>query len=93
MESNKTLAETIAKIPVHCLYHRSGCTWQGALSDSTSHCAGCAFGNSPVVCNRCAVQIVHRQVQEHAQTCSVCAIYTYMLVPSVYFWQVGSYAC
>ncbi|TKY67983.1 AT-rich interactive domain-containing protein 1 [Spatholobus suberectus] len=68
-ESNKALAETIGKIAVHCLYHRSGCTWQGTLSECTSHCAGCAFGNSPVVCNRCGIQIVHRQVQEHAQNC------------------------
>ncbi|XP_061353123.1 uncharacterized protein LOC133297901 [Gastrolobium bilobum] len=68
-ESNKTLAETIGKIAVHCLYHRSGCTWQGTLSECTSHCSGCAFGSSPVVCNRCGIQIVHRQVQEHAQTC------------------------
>ncbi|KAM7496483.1 hypothetical protein LguiA_020897 [Lonicera macranthoides] len=70
IESNKALAETIGKIVVRCLYHRSGCTWQGPLSDCTSHCPGCAFGNSPVVCNRCGVQIVHRQVQEHAQSCS-----------------------
>uniref|UniRef100_A0A7N0ULX6 RING-type domain-containing protein n=1 Tax=Kalanchoe fedtschenkoi TaxID=63787 RepID=A0A7N0ULX6_KALFE len=69
LESNKTLAETIGKIVVRCLYHRSGCTWQGTLSDCPSHCSACAFGNSPVVCNRCAIQIVHRQVQEHAQTC------------------------
>ncbi|XP_016191703.1 chromatin modification-related protein eaf-1-like [Arachis ipaensis] len=68
-ESNKALAETIGKIPVHCLYHRSGCTWQGTLSECTSHCSGCVFGNSPVVCNRCGIQIVHRQVQEHAQSC------------------------
>ncbi|XP_062085095.1 uncharacterized protein LOC133791189 [Humulus lupulus] len=68
-ESNKPLAETIGKISVHCLYHRSGCTWQGSLSDCTSHCSECAFGNSPVVCNRCGIQIVHRQVQEHAQSC------------------------
>ncbi|KAI3507673.1 hypothetical protein L1887_22663 [Cichorium endivia] len=71
MESNKALAETIGKTTVHCLYHRSGCVWQGPLSDCTSHCSGCAFGNSPVVCNRCGIQIVHRQVQEHAQTCNV----------------------
>ncbi|XP_027354218.1 AT-rich interactive domain-containing protein 1A-like [Abrus precatorius] len=69
IESNKALAETIGKIPVHCLYHRSGCTWQGTLSECTSHCSGCAYGNSPVVCNRCGIQIVHRQVQEHAQNC------------------------
>ncbi|KAF3454608.1 hypothetical protein FNV43_RR05056 [Rhamnella rubrinervis] len=68
-ESNKSLAETIGKIAVHCLYHRSGCTWQGPLSECTSHCSGCAFGDSPVVCNRCGIQIVHRQVQEHAQNC------------------------
>ncbi|RVW65967.1 hypothetical protein CK203_007567 [Vitis vinifera] len=69
IESNKALAETIGKIAVHCLYHRSGCQWQGPLSECISHCSGCAFGNSPVVCNRCGVQIVHRQVQEHAQNC------------------------
>ncbi|GAB2263269.1 hypothetical protein Droror1_Dr00004266 [Drosera rotundifolia] len=69
LESNKALAETIGKIPVHCLYQRSGCSWQGPFSECTTHCSGCAFGNSPVVCNRCGVQIVHRQVQEHAQTC------------------------
>ncbi|RZB73622.1 hypothetical protein D0Y65_032998 [Glycine soja] len=68
-ESNKALAETIGKIAVHCLYHRSGCTWQGTLSECTSHCSVCAFGNSPVVCNRCGIQIVHCQVQEHAQNC------------------------
>ena len=71
VESNKTLAETIGKIAVHCLYHRSGCTWQGPLSDCVTHCSGCAFGNSPVLCNRCGIQLVHRQVQEHAQTCPV----------------------
>lgn len=71
VESNKTLAETIGKITVHCLYHRSGCTWQGPLSECTSHCSSCAFGNSPVVCNRCGIQIVHRQVQDHAQICPV----------------------
>uniref|UniRef100_A0A2P2KQF4 RING-type domain-containing protein n=1 Tax=Rhizophora mucronata TaxID=61149 RepID=A0A2P2KQF4_RHIMU len=69
IESNKALAETIGKITVQCLYQRSGCTWQGNLSECTSHCSGCAFGNSPVVCNRCGIQIIHRQVQEHAQTC------------------------
>ncbi|XP_023519517.1 AT-rich interactive domain-containing protein 1A-like isoform X2 [Cucurbita pepo subsp. pepo] len=69
IESNKTLADTIGKIAVHCLYHRSGCTWQGPLSDCVTHCSGCAFGNSPVLCNRCGIQLVHRQVQEHAQTC------------------------
>lgn len=74
VESNKTLAETIGKIAVHCLYHRSGCTWQGPLSDCVTHCSGCAFGNSPVLCNRCGIQLVHRQVQEHAQTCPVSAI-------------------
>ncbi|KAF9596764.1 hypothetical protein IFM89_013311 [Coptis chinensis] len=69
VELNKALAETIGKIAVHCLYHRSGCTWQGELSECITHCTGCAFGNSPVVCNRCGTQIVHRQVQEHAQNC------------------------
>ncbi|XXG71715.1 hypothetical protein AAC387_Pa07g0979 [Persea americana] len=68
-EANKALAETIGRIAVNCLYHRSGCAWQGTLSETTAHCAGCAFGNSPVVCNRCGTQIVHRQVQEHAQIC------------------------
>ncbi|XP_020577808.1 mucin-5AC-like [Phalaenopsis equestris] len=69
LESNKSLAETIGKVQVYCLYHRSGCQWQGTLSDCINHCAGCSYGNSPVVCNRCGTQIVHRQVQEHAQTC------------------------
>ncbi|XP_073009667.1 uncharacterized protein [Typha latifolia] len=69
MESNKTLAETVGKVAVHCLYHRSGCQWQGTLSDCITHCTGCTFGNSPVVCNRCGTQIIHRQVQEHAQIC------------------------
>ncbi|CAK7331362.1 unnamed protein product [Dovyalis caffra] len=69
IESNRALAETIGKITVHCLYHRSGCSWQGPLTDCKSHCSGCAFGNSPVVCNRCGIQIVHSQVQEHAQNC------------------------
>ncbi|XP_011624698.1 LOW QUALITY PROTEIN: trithorax group protein osa-like [Amborella trichopoda] len=68
-ETNKALAETIGRIVVQCLYHRSGCTWQGPLSESTAHCSGCPYGNSPVVCNRCGAQIVHRQVQEHAQNC------------------------
>ncbi|BFG34000.1 hypothetical protein CerSpe_202740 [Prunus speciosa] len=31
--------------------------------------SGCAFCNSSVVCNRCGIQIVHREVQEHAQNC------------------------
>ncbi|KAK4341994.1 hypothetical protein RND71_037810 [Anisodus tanguticus] len=69
IESDKTLAESIGRVIVRCLYHRSGCTWEGPLSDCTSHCSGCSFGNSPVICNRCGVQIVHRQVHEHALSC------------------------
>ncbi|KAJ6823651.1 trithorax group protein osa-like [Iris pallida] len=68
-ESNKELSESIGKVAVHCLYHRSGCPWQGTLSECTTHCTGCNYGNSPVVCNRCGTQIVHSQVQEHAQIC------------------------
>ncbi|XP_047330502.1 uncharacterized protein LOC124934077 [Impatiens glandulifera] len=68
-ESDKALAETIGKIPVTCLYIRSGCPWKGNLSDCSSHCGSCVFGSSPVVCNKCGVQIVHRQVQEHVQNC------------------------
>ncbi|AQK96864.1 hypothetical protein ZEAMMB73_Zm00001d011427 [Zea mays] len=69
MESNKTLAETIGKVAVYCLYNKSGCQWHGELSACTTHGTTCAYGNSPVVCNRCGTQIVHRQVQEHAQLC------------------------
>ncbi|KAG9138648.1 hypothetical protein Leryth_024985 [Lithospermum erythrorhizon] len=69
IESDKALAENIGKVKVHCLYHRSGCTWEGTLSESSSHCSGCTFGNSSVICNRCGIQIVHRQVHDHAQTC------------------------
>ncbi|KAG2607215.1 AT-rich interactive domain-containing protein 1A-like [Panicum virgatum] len=69
MESNKTLAETIGKVTVHCLYHKSGCQWYGTLSACVTHGTTCAYGNSPVICNRCGTQIVHRQVQEHAQLC------------------------
>ncbi|MCE5166821.1 hypothetical protein HAX54_027502, partial [Datura stramonium] len=69
IESDKTLAESIGRVKVRCLYHRSGCTWEGPLSDCNSHCSGCSFGNSPVICNRCGVQIVHRQVHEHALSC------------------------
>ncbi|WOL16531.1 chromatin modification-related protein eaf-1-like isoform X2 [Canna indica] len=68
-ESSKALAETIGKVAVHCLYHRSGCQWQGTLSECITHCTSCTFGNSPVVCNRCGTQIIHRQVQEHTQIC------------------------
>ncbi|XP_022891836.1 chromatin modification-related protein eaf-1-like, partial [Olea europaea var. sylvestris] len=69
IESDKALADKIGKVKVHCLFHRSGCTWEGPLSECTSHCSGCTFGNSPVICNRCGVQIVHRQVHDHAQSC------------------------
>uniref|UniRef100_A0A0D9XX14 RING-type domain-containing protein n=1 Tax=Leersia perrieri TaxID=77586 RepID=A0A0D9XX14_9ORYZ len=69
MASNKPLSETIGKVAVHCQYHKSGCQWRGNLSDCITHGTTCAYGNSPVVCNRCSTQIVHRQVQEHAQLC------------------------
>ncbi|KAL6840194.1 hypothetical protein ACP4OV_030004 [Aristida adscensionis] len=69
MESNKSLAESIGQVTVHCLYNKSGCQWQGTLSASMTHGTSCAYGNSPVVCNRCGTQIVHRQVREHAQLC------------------------
>jgi hypothetical protein len=72
VESNKPLAETIGKVMVHCLYNKSGCQWQGTLSACITHGSTCGYGNSPVVCNRCGARIVHRQVQEHAQLCSVC---------------------
>ncbi|KAL6563578.1 hypothetical protein OROGR_002537 [Orobanche gracilis] len=69
MVSDKALAENIGKVKVRCLYFRSGCTWEGTLSDCTSHCSGCSLGNSPVICNRCGIHIVHRQVHDHAQSC------------------------
>ncbi|CAM0950053.1 unnamed protein product [Alopecurus aequalis] len=69
VDLNKSLAESIGKVAVHCLYNKSGCQWQGNLSECITHGTACAYGNSPVVCNRCATQIVHRQVQEHAQLC------------------------
>ncbi|KAH6757269.1 hypothetical protein C2S51_038876 [Perilla frutescens var. frutescens] len=68
-DSDKALAEKVGKVKVHCLYFRSGCTWEGTLSDCPSHCSGCSFGHSPVICNRCGIQIVHRQVHDHAQIC------------------------
>ena len=71
VDLNKSLAESIGKVAVHCLYNKSGCQWQGNLSESITHGTACAYGNSPVVCNRCGTQIVHRQVQEHAQLCPV----------------------
>ncbi|KAJ4751226.1 TNF receptor-associated factor 6 [Rhynchospora pubera] len=71
MELNKPLADLIGNVQVHCLYYRSSCQWQGTLSDCIVHCATCAYGNSPVLCNRCGTQIMHRQVQEHAQVCPV----------------------
>ncbi|MCE3216780.1 hypothetical protein HAX54_008010 [Datura stramonium] len=77
IESDKTLAESIGRVKVRCLYHRSGCTWEGPLSDCNSHCSGCSFGNSPVICNRCGVQIVHRQVHEHAFKLS-CEYFSYI---------------
>ncbi|KAI4364312.1 hypothetical protein MLD38_020422 [Melastoma candidum] len=69
MESNKELAATIGKIFVHCLYHRSGCTWQGPLSECSNHCSGCTVGNSLVFCNLCGSQVLHRLSQEHRQNC------------------------
>ncbi|KAL3821597.1 hypothetical protein ACJIZ3_007502 [Penstemon smallii] len=69
VDSDKTLAENIGKVKVHCLFFRSGCTWEGTLSDCISHCSGCSLGNSPVICNRCGIQIVHRQVHDHAHSC------------------------
>ncbi|KAJ0979589.1 hypothetical protein J5N97_015063 [Dioscorea zingiberensis] len=69
IESNKSIVEAIGKVAVYCLYHRSGCQWQGTLTECIAHCTECSFGNSPVICNRCGTQIIHRQVQEHAQSC------------------------
>ncbi|KAH9289809.1 hypothetical protein KI387_033926, partial [Taxus chinensis] len=66
-EENPVLADAISRVTVHFLYHKSGCTWQGTLLESIAHGNGYQYGSSPVVCNRCGTQIVHRQVQEHAQ--------------------------
>lgn len=48
---------------------RRDCQYEGQLSDCTTHGTTCAYGNSPVVCNHCGTQIVHRQVQGHAHLC------------------------
>eukprot|EP00252_Welwitschia_mirabilis_P005750 TRINITY_DN1631_c0_g1_i1.p1 TRINITY_DN1631_c0_g1~~TRINITY_DN1631_c0_g1_i1.p1 ORF type:complete len:1740 (-),score=376.45 TRINITY_DN1631_c0_g1_i1:405-5624(-) len=69
LESNPTLAEAVGRVAVYCLYQKSGCTWQGTLSEGIVHVQNCAYGNSPVVCNRCATQLIHKQVLEHAQNC------------------------
>jgi hypothetical protein len=50
---------------------RQDCQYAGQLSDCTTHGTTCAYGNSPVVCNRCGTQIVHRQVQGHAHQSSL----------------------
>ncbi|XP_024965360.1 uncharacterized protein LOC112505682 isoform X2 [Cynara cardunculus var. scolymus] len=68
---NRTLADAIGKIAVRCLYHRSGCMWQGPLSECIIHRSGCAFGDSQVLCMKCQIQIAHRQAEEHAQICNV----------------------
>ncbi|XP_075503846.1 uncharacterized protein LOC142541132 [Primulina tabacum] len=70
IDKDRSLAEKIGKVKVHCLFFRSGCTWEGTLSDCTSHCSECSFGSSAVICNRCGIQIVHRQVHDHAQSCT-----------------------
>ncbi|KAH9300925.1 hypothetical protein KI387_012508, partial [Taxus chinensis] len=66
-EANPVLADAIGRVTVHCLYHKSGCTWQGPLSESIAHGNGYQYGSSPVVCNRCGTQFVHRQGQEHGR--------------------------
>ncbi|KAI3772262.1 hypothetical protein L6452_03444 [Arctium lappa] len=71
MVINRTLADAIGKIVVRCLYHRSGCMWQGPLSECVVHRSGCAFGDSQVMCMKCQIQIAHRQAEEHAQICNV----------------------
>ncbi|KAM0822211.1 hypothetical protein ACQ4PT_071658 [Festuca glaucescens] len=69
VDLNKSLAESIGEVAVHCLYNKSGCQWQGNLSEFIVHGPSCAYGNSLVVCNNCTRQIIHRQWQEHAQLC------------------------
>ncbi|KAH9305004.1 hypothetical protein KI387_009408, partial [Taxus chinensis] len=36
-EANPVLADAIGRVTVHCLHHKSGCTWQGPLSESIAH--------------------------------------------------------
>eukprot|EP00249_Psilotum_nudum_P025194 c29443_g1_i1 orf=2-766(-) len=69
-EVNAPLYESLYRIAVRCVYHKSGCAWQGQLGESIAHSTSCPYGSSPVFCNRCGMQIMHRQVQEHAQTCT-----------------------
>ncbi|MCD7446706.1 hypothetical protein HAX54_014477 [Datura stramonium] len=69
IESDKTLAESIGRVKV--LYITEVDAHGKVLCLIVPHCSGCSFGNSPVICNRCGVQIVHRQVHEHALSCPV----------------------
>ncbi|KAH9297068.1 hypothetical protein KI387_028750, partial [Taxus chinensis] len=48
-EENPVLADAIGRVTVHCLYHKSGCTWQGPLSESIAHGNGYQYGSSPIV--------------------------------------------
>ncbi|KAH9304824.1 hypothetical protein KI387_009228, partial [Taxus chinensis] len=47
-EENPVLADAIGRVTVHCLHHKSGCTWQGPLSESIAHGNGYQYGSSPV---------------------------------------------
>lgn len=78
VESNKVMADAIGNIMVYCLYQKSGCTWLGSLSNSSSHCSGCAFGSSLVLCNWCGIQTAHRKVHEHVQVCPVSLLAIFM---------------
>ncbi|KAL3530835.1 hypothetical protein ACH5RR_010157 [Cinchona calisaya] len=87
VESDRALAEKIGKVKVRCLYHKSGCTWEGPLSECGSHYYGCAFEESPVLCYQCGIKILHLQVHEHAQSCPGAyqvqqAADSYQVVPS-----------
>eukprot|EP00249_Psilotum_nudum_P036719 c8486_g1_i1 orf=2-742(-) len=73
-EVNVLLYNSLCRIAVRCVYHKSGCPWQGHLAESTAHSTSCPHGSSLVLCNRCGVQIMHRQVNEHAQVCSATAV-------------------
>ena len=66
---NSDLKKSINNLEVYCLYHKSGCMWQGKLKEGKAHLYECIF--YPIDCpNKCECgKIERRNLRKHIAEC------------------------
>ena len=64
LSRNLPLTNLIAKLPMKCKYHSSGCKWTGQMQDLQQHITSCSYKCS-VCCPKCTTSLLLPHLAEH----------------------------